>query len=84
MRSYRISRVRDATITVHPCVRPVEFNLAEYWQQSMVEFKANLPRYAVMLRVAPEILPRLRYAGHFARLEQIDPPDAEGWIPNSL
>jgi len=33
------------------------------------QFTANLPLYAVMLRVAPEVLPRLRYAGHFARLE---------------
>jgi predicted DNA-binding transcriptional regulator YafY len=84
VRSYRISRVRHATIAQTPCTRPTGFNLAEYWQRSLVEFKANLPRYAVMLRVAPEVLPRLRYAGHFARLEQINPPDAEGWIPVSI
>ncbi len=81
VRSYRISRVRRATITDDPCIRPAGFNLAEYWQRSLVEFKANLPRYAVMLRVDPEIVPRLRYAGHFARIEQINPPDADGWIP---
>ncbi|MBD2530823.1 WYL domain-containing protein [Nostoc flagelliforme FACHB-838] len=43
----------------------------------MVEFKANLPYYAVTVRVAPEVMSRLRYAGYFARIEQIDSPD--GW-----
>jgi predicted DNA-binding transcriptional regulator YafY len=84
VRSYRISRVQSATITDRPCIHPIEFNLATYWQRALVEFKANLPRYAVMLRVAPDVLPRLRYAGHFARIEQIDSPDAEGWIPVSI
>lgn len=79
VRSYRISRVRDAMLTDYPCVRPVEFNLADYWQQSMVEFKANLPYYGVTVRVAPEAMSWLRYAGYFARIEQIDSPDADGW-----
>lgn len=26
----------------------------------------------------------LRYAGYFARVEQIYPPDGDGWIPVSL
>ncbi|MCC5659840.1 YafY family transcriptional regulator [Nostoc sp. XA010] len=79
VRSYRISRVRDAMLTDYPCVRPVEFNLADYWQQSMVEFKANLPYYGVTVRVAPEAMSWLRYAGYFAQIEQIDSPDADGW-----
>ncbi|WP_250122679.1 YafY family protein [Chroococcidiopsis sp. CCMEE 29] len=84
VRSYRISRVQSATITDRPCIRPSEFNLAEYWQRSLVEFNANLPRYGVMLRVAPDVLPRLRYGGHFARIEQIGSPDAEGCILISI
>ncbi|WP_442937547.1 WYL domain-containing protein [Nostoc sp.] len=46
----------------------------------MVEFKANLPYYGVTVRVAPKVMPRLRYAGYFARIEKIDSPDADGWI----
>ena len=84
IRSYRISRVQDARLTDFPCVRPVEFNLAQYWQQSMVEFKASLPHYRVKVRVAPEALSWLRYAGYFARIEHIDQPEPEGWIPVSL
>lgn len=84
VRSFRISRVQNAVLTDVHCVRPVGFNLADYWQQSMVEFKANLPFYGVTVRVAPEAMPWLRYAGYFARIEQIDVPDADGWIPVSL
>jgi predicted DNA-binding transcriptional regulator YafY len=84
VRSYRISRVRNATISSSPCTRPANFNLAEYWQRSTAEFQTNLPQYRVKVRVHPEVIPRLRYAGHFARIEQIHSPDADGWIPVSI
>ncbi len=84
VRSYRISRVRDAILTELPCARPVEFNLAEYWQRSLTEFKANLPHYRIVVRVAPTAMLWLRYAGYFARIEQIGSPDAEGWIPVTI
>ncbi|HAJ60199.1 MAG TPA: transcriptional regulator, partial [Cyanobacteria bacterium UBA8543] len=84
VRSYRISRVCHAAIADTPCIRPAGFNLAEYWQQSMAEFQANLPRYVITVRVHPEVMSRLRYAGHFARIEQINPPDADGLIPVSI
>ena len=54
--------------------------LAAHWAQSSAQFKANLPRYPATVRVDPAILPRLAYAGKSARIEQIDPPDAEGWL----
>ncbi len=50
-----------------------------------MEFKANLPYYGVTVRVAPEAMPWLRYAGYFARIEQmIDAPDADRWVHISL
>lgn len=47
-------------------------------------FKANLPRFEVMVRVDPQVMARLQYAGHFARIEQTNPPDADGSIPVSI
>lgn len=84
VRSYRISRVQNAALTDSSCDRPPNFNLAEYWQQSTTEFKAALPYYGVTVRVAPEAIAWLRWGGYFARIEQMDAPDAEGWIPVSL
>lgn len=84
IRSYRVSRVVDAKLTDDPCVRPKDFDLAGYWEQSTVDFKAQLPQYAAIVRAHPDIVPRLRFAGRFARIGQADPPDADGWIRVTL
>lgn len=79
IRTYRVSRIQDVQLSDSVCVRPENFDLAAYWQQSAVQFVANLPRYPVRVRVAPELLPRLGYALRFARVEHTEPPDADGW-----
>ncbi|MDQ3754361.1 MAG: transcriptional regulator [Acidobacteriota bacterium] len=81
VRSYRVSRICDASVTSEACARPAGFDLAAFWEQSSAQFKATLPRYPVTVRVHPDIFPRLRYAGRFARIEGVDElPDAAGWI----
>ena len=80
VRSYRVSRVSSAELTDEPCVRPKGFDLAEYWEQSIASFKAHLPKYEATMRAHPEIFPRMRFAGRFARIAHADPPDADGWI----
>jgi predicted DNA-binding transcriptional regulator YafY len=80
MRIYRVSRVQGASVTDQPAVRPPGFDLVAYWEQSSAQFKANLPRYPAIVRVSPNILDRLEYAGKSARIEQVDPPDEDGWL----
>jgi len=84
IRSYRVSRVMDAVITEEACVRPKGFDLADYWEQSTVSFKANLPRYQATVRVHPEVFPRMSLAGRFARIEHVAEPDADGWSKVSM
>ena len=43
IRSYRVSRVQEAKLIDQPCVRPKGFDLAAYWEQSMISFKDQLP-----------------------------------------
>ncbi|HYP27241.1 MAG TPA: YafY family protein [Blastocatellia bacterium] len=78
-RSYRVSRVLKAEVLDEPAVRPEGFDLAAYWEQSTVRFKQNLPRYPVRARVSPDALPRMPYAGRFAKIERVGSPDEEGW-----
>ncbi|HJQ26776.1 MAG TPA: YafY family protein [Blastocatellia bacterium] len=78
-RTYRVARVTKATLLEEVCERPKDFDLAAYWQASTASFKANLPRYQARLRVAPEVLPRLGFAGRFARIEHTGQPEADGW-----
>jgi predicted DNA-binding transcriptional regulator YafY len=84
IRSYRVSRVVNAELTDDPCIRPDDFDLAGHWEQSTVNFKAQLPQYGAVVRVHPDIFPRLRFAGRFARIGQTEPPDADGWIRVTL
>lgn len=84
IRSYRVSRVINAELTDDACIRPNDFDLAGYWEQSTINFKAQLPQYAAVVRAHPDIFPRLRFAGRFARIGQTEPPDADGWIRVTL
>jgi predicted DNA-binding transcriptional regulator YafY len=84
IRTYRVSRVQEAIITGEPCARPPDFDLAAYWAESSASFKANLPRYLATVRVAPAIIPRLGFLGRFARVENVGPPEADGWATVSL
>lgn len=79
-RSYRVSRIVAAKVSDEPCIRPKGFDLAMYWEQSTVDFKAHLPQYLATVRAHPDIFPRLRFAGRFARIANADPPDRDGWI----
>ena len=83
-RSYRASRVKSASVTDEVCARPEGFDLAAFWEKSASVFKKTLPRYAARLRVRRSVVPRLRYAGRFARVELVGEPDAEGWVEVSM
>lgn len=52
IRTYRISRLLEATMLEDGFVRPSEFDLSEYWEQSTAQFKSNLPRYPARVRIA--------------------------------
>src|SRR6266568_3502854 len=81
MRTYRVSRVQSASITEEACVRPQDFDLAAYWEQSSADFKANLPRYMATIRVEPTLLTYMRYVGRYSRIIHIGLPEADGWVP---
>lgn len=74
MRSYRVSRVRQAQVTEEPCARPEGFNLAAFWEQSVTEVKAGIPCYPVRVRVGSELLTRMRrtQSPRIEREEEVD------------
>jgi predicted DNA-binding transcriptional regulator YafY len=79
-RTYRVSRIVAARSTEGPFLRPEGFDLAAYWEQSKSDFVAGLPRYHATVRVDPTILPRLRFAARYARVDPEPTPDPDGWI----
>ncbi len=80
IRTYRASRVTGAALTDEPIERPAGFDLAQFWEDSSVEFVAKLPRYPVLLRADPAIIWRMRYAGRFSRIESVSEPESDGWV----
>lgn len=78
-RTYRASRIQNARVMDEPCTRPDDFDLAAYWEQSTIDFKANLPRYPARLRIEKSTLMFFQGMLRFAHIERTEPPDADGF-----
>jgi predicted DNA-binding transcriptional regulator YafY len=72
LRTYRVSRIREATPLDEPCERPAEFNLADYWRTSTEELRLARARYEVVLRLEP------RAAASLAVWRQLLPVETSG------
>lgn len=79
VRTYRVSRISFARVLDSIAPVPVEFNLAEYWEQSASTFKSGPPKYLASFWVEPLTALRLNFAGRFARVMETDETDARGW-----
>lgn len=80
LRTYRASRIRDVAILDEAALRPPAFDLATYWEQSTIQFKAQLPRYEATIRAHADTLSWIRYTFKYAHIEQKSQPDEHGWI----
>jgi len=82
MRTYRVARIRDVAPLAERFPRDAAFDLAAYWDASVAEFRAGVPRYPLRIRVSPAVLPALpRRLGRtdLTTVEPVGPPDADGW-----
>ena len=79
VRTYRVSRISCAKVLDLVAPIPVDFNLAEYWEQSSSTFKSNAPKYLATFWVSPAVVLRLTFAGRFARVMETDETDVRGW-----
>ena len=80
VRTYRISRIASAEVLDQRCAVPANFDLAAFWETSTTKFKSAPPNYVAQFRVAPDVFPRLRFAGRFARVGDTVDTDLNGWI----
>jgi predicted DNA-binding transcriptional regulator YafY len=79
VRTYRVSRISQAEVLDEAAPIPLDFNLAEYWEQSASTLKSSTPKYVARFWVSPAVVLRLGFAGRFARVREIDETDARGW-----
>jgi predicted DNA-binding transcriptional regulator YafY len=84
LRTYRVSRISRAEVLSEHAAVPDDFNLAGYWEQSASSFKANVPNYLATFWAEPAIVPRLPFAGRFARVTETEEFDNRGWRKVSI
>ena len=72
IRSYRVSRVREATILDASFVRPADFDLEKFWEESSMKFKDRLPRYEVVIRASGPVVEWLRTMMRYGGIDEID------------
>ncbi len=76
-RTYRVSRIQDATMLEIECERPPDFDLAAFWQESTARLRESIRAFRATLRVDREAAAWVRqWRVTWVVLEG---PDAEGW-----
>jgi predicted DNA-binding transcriptional regulator YafY len=81
-RTYRVSRIGQATLLDEPSERPADFDLATYWKASAQRFSETLPRYDALVRVEPRTAGWVRMSRPAWSIHTADAlgPDAAGWV----
>ncbi|HEX8712217.1 MAG TPA: YafY family protein [Terracidiphilus sp.] len=77
MRTYRISRMRTATVLAEGFKRPARFNLAAWWKQSTAELEGQRGSYSAVLALIPETERRVR--AWCVAVPARHPSAPEGW-----
>jgi len=78
-RTYRISRLLDAVMLEEQFERPTNFDLAEYWEQSMGEFKQKLPQYPAVITLHEALLTRLAKE-RYVKIVESSPAQKPNWL----
>jgi predicted DNA-binding transcriptional regulator YafY len=82
----RVSQITEAKLLNETFIRPVEFDLVEFWEGWCEKYESD-PPFIARVRVAPEALPMLaEYVGDRARglASHIHIPDSDGWVTLNL
>jgi predicted DNA-binding transcriptional regulator YafY len=81
LRTYRVSRIREARVLDEPFQRPAGFDLAAWWAESSGAYEREVPKLDVVVRVLADAEWRLADAvgSRVVREGQrVGPPDADG------
>lgn len=78
-RTYRVSRIEQATVLEAPCRRPADFDLEAYWKSSTDRLSEGWPRFEATLRVEPRAAAWMKMSRSPEPVEVGDEPDADGF-----
>lgn len=84
LRTFRISRLANAELTNEESQIPHGFRLEDYWNQSLIQFKEQLPRLPARARLKERAV-NLLESERYVEVGKREPsPDKEGWIEAEL
>jgi predicted DNA-binding transcriptional regulator YafY len=78
-RTYRVSRVLEATLLPERVTRPEGFRLREWWDAQQRDFVERLPRFPVQALARGQSLDSLSRVGWYATVERQSEPDDDGY-----
>jgi predicted DNA-binding transcriptional regulator YafY len=88
LRTYRVDRVVEVTVTDEPFAREESFDLAAEWAARAARFVEGMLAEQVVVRLSPAGLRGLRWAveppAARAAAEAAGEPDARGWVTTRL
>lgn len=79
---FRAARITTVRVLSEPCRRPVDFDLAGFWQGWSASFETSRAKVEVLVRASPQALAAFgEVFGDAVRaaLDAAPPPDAQGW-----
>jgi predicted DNA-binding transcriptional regulator YafY len=79
IRSYRVSRIREAAILEDSFVRPPDFDLCAFWERSAQTFRERLPRFAVVIRARTDAVQWVQAMTQFGGVDEIADDERSGW-----
>jgi predicted DNA-binding transcriptional regulator YafY len=82
--TYRINQILALTPLAEEFDRPADFDLAAWWREHVVRFRAQLHQDEATVRLSPAGRARLREIGSDPVVAAVDasagPADAQGWV----
>ncbi len=78
-RTYRISRVVEASILPEVVQRPTDFRLRKWWQEQQLGFVERLPRYPVLALARGRALDLITQGGWYVTVESQSEPNDNGY-----
>ena len=82
-RTYRVSRIVLVALRDERFERPDDFDLSDFWSESIARYESSVDRLEVVLRVSPDRMDELAEAIGSAAMRTATPlddiPDPDGW-----
>ncbi|WP_207476646.1 helix-turn-helix transcriptional regulator [Arenibaculum pallidiluteum] len=81
VRTYRVSSIRELTVTQVPFERPADFDLRGHWDRFARDYEARMQAGRATVRASPSALHRLGRVNRALAdaVRQAGPPDPDGW-----